>query len=171
MQHLSISTVTPIKFSWKNEKIITICQCKLHSSPGFNSPVSGDSWNGGSTNHLNPVCSLLEKKHAFTGFKIQHFLCTLFITQIIFSHALPGITKEEAGLGAVLDSTGQQHHRVWYLQGMMRNHGSQRHVECAFLTLELYSVCVLTLEREGQERRISANIVMHLISLITCCKC
>lgn len=58
MQHLSIYTVA-IKFSWKNEKIITICQCKLHSSPGFNCPVSGDSWNGGSTNHLNPVCSLL----------------------------------------------------------------------------------------------------------------
>ncbi len=139
----------------------------LHSSPGFNCPISGDSWNGGSTNHLNPVCSLLEKKHAFTGFKIQHFLHN----SDYFSHALPGITKEEAGLGAVLHSTRRQHHRVWYLQGMMRNHSSQRHVEWAFLALKLYSVRIHTLEREGQERRIYVNLVMHLIYPITCCTC
>lgn len=37
----------------------------LRSSPGFSCPVSGDSWNGGSTNHLNTVWSLLGGKHAF----------------------------------------------------------------------------------------------------------
>ncbi len=96
---------------------------------------------------------------------------TFSITQIIFSHALPGIMKEEAGLGAVLHSTGWQHHRVWYLQGMMRNHSSQRHVECAFLALKLYSVRIHTLKREGQERRIYVNLVMHLIYPITFCTC
>lgn len=155
----------------------------LHSSPGFNCPVSGDSWNGGSTYHLNPVCSLLVEKCAFTGFKIQLPLwpptvvshkiipkvlyCEIqsiwnipYGSCMLFSHSntsSPGITKEEAGLGAVLGSTGWQHHRVWNLQGMMRNHSSQRHMECAFLTLKLYSVHILTLERARQERRIYTN--------------
>lgn len=61
-----------------------------------------------------------------------------------FKHA-PDISEPEGGACGVLNGTERQQHRVWDLQGVTGNDGTEAYLEAAIFTMKLDAVLILTL--------------------------